>query len=357
MKRQFIIFFLLYSSVLIAQNIRSQKDTIGFASKAWQMDSIIKRINASYKTYYKNLYSTQNLAKKNHFRLAICPHDDYTYAGFMYKEVFSHVKAKTIIIFGVAHKAKKYGIEQKLVFDNFEFWQAPYGKIKTSGLKKQIIQNLPQNDYIIHDSLQLEEHSVEAFLPFLQYYKKDVEIISILVPFMSFQEMNRISLDIAKALQGVIHNNNLKWGKDIEILISTDAVHYGDEDWNGKNYAPYGCDQTGYKSAVDHEYKILNDCFRVPDSLGAKRFFDYTVKSDDWHEYHWTWCGRYSVPFGILTAYRLQQLSGAKVLKKILTDYSTSISHPPLKVDDLNMGTTAPANIHHWVGYSVSGYK
>lgn len=357
LKFRISVSLIFLSATLCAQNIRPQKDTIGFASKAWQTDSILQRINTNFKQHFKDIYYNQNILKNDHFRLAICPHDDYAYAGFLYTEIFSHIKANTIIIFGVAHKAKKYGIEQKLVFDNFDYWHAPYGNIKISELRQQIIHALPKEDYIVHDSLQLEEHSVEAFLPFLQYYNKEAEIIPILVPYMSFTELSRFSQDMGIALNQVVHDNHLKWGKDIAILISSDAVHYGDEEWNNKNHAPYGCDTAGYKAAIDHEYKIMNDCFMKVNPVRTKKFYDYTVQQSDWHEYKWTWCGRYSIPFGLLTAYYFQQLSGTPELITNLSDYSTSIEHQPLKVDDLKLGTTAPASLHHWVGYSVSGYK
>ena len=337
--------------------IRNQKDTLGFASKAWQMDSVMNRIEKRYRSYYDSLFNKQSYKQDDMLRFAICPHDDYTYAGFLYNEVFSHIKAKTVIILGVAHKATKYGIEQKIVFDTFGQWHAAYSNIKISTLRQQIIKNLPSSDYIIHDSLQAEEHSVEAFIPFLQYYNKKVEIVSILVPYMSFETMKGVSADLAKALEKVIKGNKLQWGKDIALIVSTDAVHYGDEDWGGKNYAPYGCDSAGYKKALVLEHQIINDCLVTPDISSSKKFSEYTVQSSDWHEYKWTWCGRYSVPFGLLTAYQLQQLTGEKPLKLAITDYSTSIARKALKVEDLEMGATAVANLHHWVGYAVAGYK
>jgi hypothetical protein len=45
------------------------------------------------------------------------------------------------------------------------------------------------------------------------------------------------------------------------LLISSDAVHYGDEEWGGNNYAPYGTDSTGNAQAVAHELEIIRTCF------------------------------------------------------------------------------------------------
>jgi AmmeMemoRadiSam system protein B len=357
--KSIIITFIIMQSTIHsdAQSIRNQKDTVGFASKAYQMDSVMSRLKKRYGKYYDSLYKAQNVNKEDILRFAICPHDDYLYAGYLYNELYPHIKAKTVIILGVAHKAKKFKVEQKLVFDSYSYWHAAYSNIKISALREQIMKNLPKDDYIVHDSLQTEEHSVEAFVPFLQYYNKDVQIVSILVPHMPFGEMKTISADLAKSIQKVLTDNKLQWGKDVALLVSTDAVHYGDEDWGGSNYARFGCDTAGYKKAVELEHQIMKDCLVTPDSASAKKFVDYTVKSDDWREYKWTWCGRYSVPFGLLTAYQLQQLRGEAPLKLIISDYSTSIARKPLKVEDLNMGATAPAKLHHWVGYAVAGFK
>ena len=341
----------------MAQKTRNQKDTVGFASKAFQMDSVMNRLNKRFGKYYDSLYKKQGITNDDALRYAVCPHDDYLYAVFLYNEVISHIKAKTVIIFGVAHKAKQFKVERKLVFETFDKWHAPYSNIKISTLRKDIIANLPQQDYIIHDSLQIEEHSVEAFVPFLQYYNRNVEIISILVPQMPFSDMQKYSDDLSKALNKIMKENNLQWGKDVALISSTDAVHYGDEDWGGRNYAKYGCDTAGYESAVAYEQIIMNDCLNKIDTSSARKFVDYTVNPNNWREYQWTWCGRYSVPFGILTAYKLQKLIGGEPLKLAITDYSTSIERKPLKVDDLKMGATAVANMHHWVGYAVAGFK
>ena len=92
-------------------------------------------------------------------------------------------------------------------------------------------------------------------------------------------------------------------------------------------------------------------------SAKINTFCKYTVEQDNYKEYKWTWCGRYSVPFGLLTAFHLNQLQGNEPLHGTPVGYATSIDHSNIKVDDLEMGVTAPANIRHWVGYAAIGYK
>jgi hypothetical protein len=82
------------------------------------------------------------------------------------------------------------------------------------------------------------------------------------------------------------------------------------------------------------------------------RFTKYTLKEDDYKTYKWTWCGRYSVPFGLLTITKMQAEESIKPLRGIFTGYGTSLDEPGLKVSDIGMGKTANATLHHWVGYA-----
>jgi len=332
-------------------------DTVGFSSKPQQMDDFMKYLTVNDGINIKKTLSDANVNNLTVWKTVISPHDDYTYVGDLYPALLQNVRAKTIILIGVCHKAKQFNLENKIIFDSFSRWKMPYGNIPVSGLRNEIIGQLNKEIYEIHDSAQSAEHSVEAILPFLQYYNRDIEIISILVPYMPYERMNEISASLAQAIKNVTSEHNLFWGKDYAIVISTDAVHYGDEDWGGKNFALYGTDTIGYKLAVNHEYEIINNCLAgiiLPDKI--KRFVDYTVKEDNYRDYKWTWCGRYSVPFGMLTTYYLQKLSGEN-LSGVLVKYATSIDHPHIPVKNLGMGETAPANNRHWVGYAAIGYK
>jgi MEMO1 family protein len=353
-KRYSLFLFVFFALVINSCNRRNEStekirpvvDTIGFARYDWQMDSIMNRMNAA------------SMLNENIWRVAITPHDDYAYVGDLYPKILSGIKAKTIILFGVAHKAKNFNLENKLVFDSFDSWSAPYCNVPVSGIRNQILSAMPDSSYIIHDEMHTVEHSLEALIPFLQYQNREIEIVPILVPYMSFEKMSQIALSFSGALRDIMNQQKLEWGNDIAILISTDAVHYGDEDWGGKNYAPYGTDSVGLVNARNHELEIINNC--LVDEINPekiKQFINYTVQETDYKEYKWTWCGRYSVPFGLLTAYNLNKQLNGSGLAGTFIGYSTSIDHPVLKVDDLRMGVTAPANNHHWVGYAAVGYK
>ncbi len=346
----------------LAAMTRRMVDTVGFAHEAWQMDSITDRIVRFQGDRLNSTFHNLPASSKDPWKVVISPHDDYSYVGYLYPATLSYLKAKTIIIFGVCHKAKQFGLKNILVFDSFEKWQSAYGLIDVSGLREKIINRLTQNDYVINDSMQAVEHSVEALLPFIQQHNQGLEIVSILVPYMSFERMDGLAKALAEVINTMTVKEKFEWGKDFAFAISSDAVHYGDEDWGGKNFAYYGADSAGYVKAVIHELEIIDNCLLgelAPDKI--KRFSDYTVEEDDYMTYKWTWCGRYSIPFGLLTAYYLNDLqSDNKKLQPLVgveIGYATSIDHEHLFVDDLQMGVTAPANIHHWVGYAGVGYK
>ncbi len=336
------------------KNVRSLVDTVGFAHLGWQEDSVLKRID---RTYVGEL-SAARVDPGTAWRVAICPHDDYTYASWHYPALLKNMKARTIIIFGVAHKARQLNISDKIVFDHYSYWHGPYGNIKVSPIREELIDAMPKELYLVSDSLQGLEHSVESMLPFLQHFNPEAEIVSILVPAMNMERMSEISENLASVMVETMKKHHMEWGKDIAILITTDAVHYGDEDWGGKNMAPFGVDSIGYAKAVEHEHTIIDSCLiGRPGLEKVKRFVNYTVQPTDYKEYKWTWCGRYSVPLGLMTAINLQKKTPSYPLYGKLIGYSTSIDHKPLPVEDLRMGETAIATMRHWVGYVSVGYR
>jgi MEMO1 family protein len=175
-------------------------------------------------------------------------------------------------------------------------------------------------------------------VPFLQYYNRKVQIVSILVPYMSFGRMDSISKALAASINKALQKNKLEWGKDVAIVISNDAVHYGDTDWGGRNFARYGADSAGYKKAVEFERALISSTLEGDLSPGKiKEFNTNTVSEKDHHEYKWTWCGRYSVPFGLLTSFYLNEKNKIPLRGKSF-GYSTSLQNSHIPVSDLGIG-------------------
>ena len=149
----------------VEKKVRQVHDTIGFTKYDWQLDSIYNRLGS--KDVKNNL----------RWKAAICPHDDYKYAGRLYYESLRGINANTIILIGVAHRARNFNLQDKLIFGDFTHWESPYGALKVSSLNTEIMDRLPKYSYLVHNDMQELEHSLEAIVPFLHRKNKNLEII------------------------------------------------------------------------------------------------------------------------------------------------------------------------------------
>ena len=325
--------------------VRQLVDTVGFAQYSWQMDSLMSRLDrAGWK-------KTEGMP----WKMVICPHDDYTYVGTLYPEILSNIKADNLILIGVAHKAQRLGIEDSLVFSSFSAWKGPWGNVPVSPAGKELFDHLKNNCATISDTLQKVEHSLEAMVPFLQFFNRNISIIPILVPSMSPERMKECGKYLSQAIRAVAEKHKWDWGRDYAIIVTTDAIHYGNEDWGGADYAYYGCNDSGNTLAMNHETEIVSRCFIgeiTPEKISL--FSRFTLDSLDFHNYKWTWCGRYSLPVAMYTTWFL---SSPKPLAGEVIGYSTSIAGKYIPVDDLIMGRTAIETKCHWVGYVAVGFR
>lgn len=325
--------------------VRPLKDTVGFAQYTWQIDSLMSRMTRTGR------------GKSNNpaYRFAICPHDDYTYVGALYPELLANVKATTIILLGVAHSAAKMGIEDSIVFETFDYWKGPWKNVPVSDAREKIFSILKDKFAMVSDTLHVLEHSLESMIPYFQYYNREVSIIPVLVPAMSRERQAECGRALADAIKQVAAEKKWEWGRDYAIVATTDAVHYGNEDWGGKDMAPYGCDDEGNEKALEHEKEIVDSCLRGELTVEKiRKFNSYTLSDINYKDYKWTWCGRYSVPVAMYTAFYLNE---KEPLSCEYCDYSSSITADHIPVDDLRMGRTAIATKCHWVGYAAAGYK
>ena len=88
-----------------------------------------------------------------------------------------------------------------------------------------------------------------------------------------------------------------------------------------------------------------------------KLFTAYTVQQEDYKEYKWVWCGRYSVPFGLSFANKLNELEYNEELTGTFLGYQTSIDHPLIEVEDIGMKVSALSTNRHWVAYVSMVYQ
>ena len=338
---------------------RGQLDTVGFVTTAGQMDAVLEQCRILAAPRHQAILSEYGWREDTPFIAAVCPHDDYYYAGRLYELVMPHIKAKRVIIFGVFHKARYFDTRERLVFGSFEKWHGPYGPVAVSPLRDEIIQRLPGIDYLIDNTAHIVEHSVEAIVPFLQAHNRKVEIIPILVPYLRWQPMDRISDDLAQAIASLMREKGWRLGEDICLISSADAIHYGDAGWGGSNYAEFGTDWAGYRLAVRRDLALAAENLCGPVEADKLKNFLYScVDPGDVTQYKITWCGRFSIPLGLGVAFRLAAILEGRPLTGYLLDYGTSVSEASLEVEGLSgLGPTAPNNYHHFVGYPALGYR
>jgi AmmeMemoRadiSam system protein B len=350
--------------------VRMPLDTIGYATNPSQVEAIINLCDSLEKTRYLENTQAHSVMSKKNLIAAICPHDDYLYAGPVYTHVMREIKAPLIIMFGVSHHARHMGIEGKLIFDDFKSWKGPYGKVKVSGLREDIIEALPREYVLVDSEIQAKEHSLEAFLPFLQYQEfmgknkildrggsSSLRILPILVTRFKGELQGKVADTLAAVLKKELQDRNWVMGKDVQILISADCVHYGDEKWGGRNYAPFGTDRKGYEKAFEQEMKIINSSLTGLIDAGHINQFRSLVERDDleW-PYKIPWCGVYSIPLGLSTLGKLCKLAGREPPEGILLKYGTSLEPGCLNPDTKGLGVTNINTLHHWVGYAAIGY-
>ena len=331
-----------------AGDLRGQQDTIGFASRPDQM----ARTWALSAT--APLPEPLGPAPAGRVAGVICPHDDYLYAGRVYRQTLPLLKAKTVVLVGVFHKYRAFGMHDVLVFDDYRAWRAPDGEIPISPLRNALLARLPAGTAVQSAAAHDREHSLEALAYWLRHVRPDVEVVPIIVPAASFDRLEELARTAASALAAVMRERGLKLGSDVAVAISSDAVHYGAD----FSYTPYGDGGVAaYVNAYSRDAELLaGPLAGAMTHDKARAFFTACVDPGDPTRYRLTWCGRFSIPVGLLL---LQDLAAALDLPAPVghpISYSTSVGQPELALRETGMGATAPANLYHFVGYPAAAY-
>lgn len=144
----------------------------------------------------------------------ISPHAGYIYSGPVAGATISRIKFKdTFIIIGPNHS----GMGKPLSIMTEGVWKTPLGEVEIdSELAKQILatSGLLEEDYGAHRY----EHSIEVQLPFLQYFKKDIRLVPIILSYSSGATCKEIGKELAKAIKDL--------NKEVVIIASSDMTHY-----------------------------------------------------------------------------------------------------------------------------------
>lgn len=219
------------------------------------------------------------------------------------------------------------------------------------------MRRLPTGDYVVHDEAQQVEWSVEGIVPWLQYGERDVNIVSILVPYMAWPRMDALAKDLGTALAQIVKERKLVPGEDVAFVMSCDATHYGDQ-WDDWSYEPFGSTVEGYVKAQAQDQCLVNWYLDGElDRPKMQRLSETLVDQADLTRYKVTWCGRFSVPMGLTAMTYMTEALGRPPLKGLNLGYGTSIGFGFLPFEKLGMGATAHENLHHWVSYVAEAYR
>jgi AmmeMemoRadiSam system protein B len=224
-------------------------------------------------------------------------------------------------------------------------------------LRDELLRRLPDDAVLVSNTMHCAEHSLEALVPFLQARNRGVTIVPILVPYVTWGEVERLADQLSTALAFSLNAHEWKLGRDVAVVVSSDAVHYGPD----FDHAPFGTDCGGYGQATGRDLELAREHLEGP--LGAARvrgLLEALVEPENVRQYRIPWCGRFSIPVGLELLRRTAAKTGMPVPVGHLLRYGTSLSEPVLPVSEAvrerGLGFTAPSNLHHWVGYAAVGY-
>lgn len=329
--------------------MRGQRDTVGYAvtprqmARVWELSGLPPAPDSLGPPPEKGVAAV------------LSPHDDYLYAGRVYRRVLPLITAPRVILIGVFHRYRRFGIHDRLVFDPYRTWRAPDGPVPVSSLREDLLSRIPAEDYVQDAASHDSEHSLEAQVFFLKHFNASVEIVPIIVPAAGFERLGEMATHLGDALADICRQKGWLLGRDVAIVISSDGVHYGDD----FKYAPFGEGGVDtYTRAVTQDRNILlGPLAGKLTREGLRGLFASFVDPDRPDQYRLTWCGRFALPFGLLFLGRASTMMRQGVVMGCPVAYATSVGAPELPVRDIGLGETAPANLYHFVGLPAAAFK
>jgi AmmeMemoRadiSam system protein B/AmmeMemoRadiSam system protein A len=148
----------------------------------------------------------------------VVPHAGYPYSGPVVGACLSRINFKdTFIIMGPNHtgRGKPFSImtEGK--------WRTPFGNVEIDvELARKLVST---SKYLREDEeAQRLEHSIEVQLPFLQYFKKDIKLVPIIMTLSNIEAHRQIGKEIARAIKDT--------KRAAIVMVSSDMTHYESQD-------------------------------------------------------------------------------------------------------------------------------
>lgn len=142
------------------------------------------------------------------------PHAGLIYSGAVAGAVFSSINfPHTFIMLGPNHT----GLGPQISLMDEGEWEIPTGIIR---IDRKLSSRIALNVDIVSRDAQAHffEHSLEVQLPFLSYFRNDVQIVPLAILSASLDECIELGDGIAKAVRGLDYS--------VVILASSDLSHY-----------------------------------------------------------------------------------------------------------------------------------
>ncbi|NOZ12521.1 MAG: AmmeMemoRadiSam system protein B [Acidobacteria bacterium] len=337
----FSILVLAVCAIVMAQGTRPVRDPIGYVWSPKPMNRLMSYL----------LSGDHSDAGMKPLVAGICPHDDFLYAGPVYVPIMKRIHTKEVIIFGVTHHDVRMATKDPknvLILDSYDNWKGPYGPVGISPLREILKKKLPSADYLVSNKAQALEHSIEGMVPFLQYFNRRIKITPVMVTGMPFEQMEKLSTELADIIVAYMRKNNLKPGKDVFFLISSDANHYGEDFKN----TVFGTGEKGHDAAVANDRRIAREF--LSGKVTIKKIHNVMEATESGKA---LWCGHFSIPFGMLTTMKvLRALAPSKEMAGQVLSYADTYSNGPIPLRKSGFGVTAPFSLQHWVGHLSTGY-
>jgi len=126
--------------------------------------------------------------------------------------------------------------------------------------------------------------------------------VPIIVPAASFERFEELADHLGAALAAELKARGWRLGRDVAIAISADGIHYG-PDFTQHTFGAGGLEAYQQATARDRGL-LLGPLAGRLDTGKIRTLYETFVDPDHPDTYRWTWCGRFSIPLGLLTLQR-----------------------------------------------------
>jgi len=144
----------------------------------------------------------------------VSPHAGYIYSGGVAGETFGRVIIpENIVIMGPNHHG--YGAPAALM--NKGIWRMPLGDVP---INEELATALTDISSIVEvdEAAHRHEHSLEVQVPFLQFLRKDITIVPLVISYLPYATCEKLGRDLAAAIKA--------FNKPVLIVASSDMTHY-----------------------------------------------------------------------------------------------------------------------------------